>query len=503
MTGLTRKQLLDAEGGTLIKRSGSVRVALLYPNPYSVAMSSLGYQVVYRMFNDHPEIVAERAVLPDDVEAHRRARTPLVTLETGFPVGGADVVAISLAYEPDVARLFTMMELARIPALRAERGPQHPLVLLGGPITMSNVLPLAPFVDAVVVGDGEPVVPRIAELLATHIGRSSGGLLEALAALPGVYVPSLHGSRVPDMLVSPASDLPAIGQIWTPHAELSNMMLVEASRGCPRYCTFCVMRAAAQPMREAPLEAVLPVLDSPAPRIGLVGAAISEYTHIRALLRAAIAAGKGVGISSLRADRLDEEFVSLLHEGGYRTMTVASDAPSQAMRGRLKKGLRGRHLLEAARLAALVKMVQLKMYVIIGLPGETDADIDELIAFSLELQRIVPRVAIGASPFVPKLHTPLGDAAFTDIDVHERRIARLRNGLHGKVEIRSVSPKWAWVEYRLSQGGEETGLAAYAAWKAGGRFADYKRAFRDTTRDERRALDDARTHALWAPAGMK
>jgi radical SAM superfamily enzyme YgiQ (UPF0313 family) len=113
------------------------------------------------------------------------------------------------------------------------------------------------------------------------------------------------------------------------------MMLVEASRGCPRYCTFCVMRAAAQPMREAPLEAVLPVLDSPAPRIGLVGAAISEYTHIRALLRAAIAAGKGVGISSLRADRLDEEFVSLLHQGGYRTMTVASDAPSQAMRGRL------------------------------------------------------------------------------------------------------------------------------------------------------------------------
>jgi hypothetical protein len=140
-------------------------------------------------------------------------------------------------------------------------------------------------------------------------------------------------------------------------------------------------------------------------------------------------------------------------------------------------------------------MVQLKMYVIIGLPGETDADIDELIAFSLELQRIVPRVAIGASP--------LGDAVFTDIDVHERRIARLRNGLHGKVEIRSVSPKWAWVEYRLSQGGEETGLAAFAAWKAGGRFADYKRAFRDTTRDERRALDDARTHALWAPAGMK
>jgi radical SAM superfamily enzyme YgiQ (UPF0313 family) len=479
-------------------------VALVYPNPYRVAMSSLGYQVIYRMMNEHPDVVCERAVLPDDVGNHRRGRLPMVTLETGRPVGGADCIAVSLAYEPDIACLFDVLDLASVPILREDRDESHPPVILGGPITMSNALPLAPVADAIVIGDGEPVITALLEaLVSAHNIRDRGRLLDELATLPGVFVPARHGTAVPDMLLSPASDLPAIGQIWTPDAELSDMMLVEASRGCPRFCSFCVMRSTAQPMRESPFDPLLAAMDTPAPRIGFVGAAVSEYSHIRPALRAAVAAGKGVGISSLRADRLDEEFVGLLHAGGYRTMTVASDAPSQALRGKLKKGLRGRHLIRAAELAADVGMRVFKMYVIIGLPGETKEDLDELVEFSLGLQKIIGRVAIGASPFVPKLHTPLGDAEFTPIKTQERRIKYLRNQLKGRVEIRSVSPRWAWIEYRLSQGGIETGLAAYEAWKKGGRFADYKRAFEALDGSERSALKLARDHGLWAPAGMR
>ena len=466
-------------------------------------MSSLGYQVMYRQFNEHPEIACERAVLPDDLDAHRRAGFPLLTIESGHPVGGADAIGISLAYEPDIQSLFELLQLARVPPLRADRDGSEPPVILGGPITMSNALPLAPVADAIVIGDGELVCGALSDVLIDTAGKPRAALLEALATLPGVFVPAIHGTAVPDMLVSGVDALPAVGQIWTPDAELSDMLLVEASRGCPRYCTFCVMRATAQPMREAPPELVEAAIASEAPRIGLVGAAVSEYTHIRRVLRAVVDAGKGIGISSLRADRLDEEFVELLQAGGYRTMTIASDAPSQAMRGRLKKGLRGRHLLGAAHLAARFKMRTLKMYVIIGLPGETDADIEELADFSLELARIVPRVALGLSPFVPKLHTPLGDAPFEDIKRQERRIAALRKRLRGRVEIRSVSPRWAWVEYRLSQGGPSAGLAAYAAWRAGGRFADYKRAFAALDEDERFALRAATEHGLWAPAGMR
>jgi len=498
-----RKRYLNSEGGTLFQH-GSYHIALLYPNPYSVAMSSLGYQVIYRAFNRHPDVACERSFLPDDIPALRNSRKPLTTLESGRPVGGANCIAISLAYEPDLAGVFEMLALARIPATRAERGDRFPPVILGGPITMSNTLPLTPFVDAIIVGDGEPVIDQLTEALVKESDTGSRDtLLDDLASIPGVFVPARHQDAVPNMLLSPASDLPAVGQIWTPLAELSNMMLIETSRGCPRFCSFCVMRSAAQPMREAPLEAVIKAMDTDAPRIGFVGAAVSEYQHIKAALRVAVDNGKGVGISSLRADRLDDELVELLKAGGYRTMTVASDAPSQAMRGKLKKGLRGRHLRHAAELAAKHGMRVFKMYVIVGLPGETTADLDELIDFSLELRSVVPRVALGLSPFVPKLHTPLGDAEFTPIKDQDKSLKYVRRKLRGRVDIRSVSAKWAWVEYRLSQGGADVGLAAYDAWRSGNRFSDYRKAFTALVTSEREALTAAQRHGLWQPAGMR
>ena len=497
------RELLSRERGTL-RPTGRLHVALLYPNPYRVAMSSLGFQVIYRMFNAHPEVACERAVLPDDSVAFRRSGAPLLTLETARPVGGAHCIAITLAYEPDLVNLFELLDLARIPPLRVDRTASHPPVILGGPITMSNVLPLAPTADAIVVGDGEPAVPALLRaLLRAHDSGDRPRLLEDLAELPGVFVPAVHGDRVPDMLLSPLDDLPAVGQIWSPDAELSDMLLVETSRGCPRYCTFCVMRATAQPMRSAPPERVEAALATEAPRIGFVGAAVSEYPHIARVLRAAVDAGKGVGISSLRADRLDEEMVGLLAAGGYRTMTVASDAPSQALRGRLKKGLRGRHLLRAAELAADAGMRTVKVYVIVGLPGEEDEDIDELADFALDLDRIGPRIALGVAHFVPKLHTPLGDAVFADPKIVDRRLRRLRSRLRGRVEVRSVSSRLAWIEYRLSQGGAEAGLAAHAAWRSGGSFAAWRSAFAAVSEAPRQALAAAETHGLWAPAGMR
>jgi len=492
-----RKELLAAEIGT-ITREAPLKIGLCYPNPYRVAMSSLGYQVIYRIFNSRPFASAERIVLPDDPEEYRRRRLAPTSLETGRPLGDFDLLAFSVSYDLDIPGFFDLLDLGGVPIERKDRRDTDPPVLLGGPLTASNVLPFGPFIDAAVVGDGERAAEALLDALEAGGGRDA--FMARAAEIPGVWVPELHGDRVPATQKVTVGALPAVGQIVTPHTELSNMFLLEASRGCPRFCRFCLVRSPESPMREPEVEQVLSHIPDHAPRVGFVGAAVSEWRGIRQALKHVVDLGKGVGVSSLRADRLDEEFVDLLARGGYRTMTIAADAASQRLRGKMAKGLRTRHLVQAARLARGARLNRLKLYVIVGLPGETDEDIDELIALSHELSALLP-LALGVAPLVPKLHTPLGDAPFAGIRPVDRTLKRLKRSLGGVATVRSTSARWAWVEYRMSQGDQTTGLAALEAWRQGGRFVDWKRALEEL--DERPALAAAARSGLWLASGMK
>lgn len=491
------RALVSAESGTL-RKEGRFHVALCHTAAYPVAMSSLGYQVVYRLLNERPDFTCERAVYPDDPAAYHQTRTPLFTLEGERPVASADVVAFSIAFEPDLIHLVEMLDLAGLDPLRDRRGPTDPPVIAGGPITTSNALPLGPFADVVIHGDGEEAIGWLMDAIEAAAGKDD--LLARCAALPGFWVPAAHGDRVPDNLRVGGDHLPAVAQIVTPHAELRNMFLVEASRGCTRYCTFCVIRATVQPMRESDPERLLAAVPEWAPRVGFVGAAVSDYTHIKEALARTVARGKGIGVSSLRADRLDLELVELLKEGGYRTLTVASDAPSERLRSKLMKGIRERHLLRAAELARRVGLRTLKVYVVVGLPGETDEDIAELVAFTKELSAIMP-TALTLSPFVPKLHTPLAGAPFAGMKDIDRTLDRIRRGLQGRADVRAASSRWAWVEYRLSQGGQDAGLAVLDAYRRGGGFAAWRRAL-DGCEDPRAALHAAEAHGVFSPTGV-
>lgn len=492
-----RKALLADETGTII-RTARTSIGLCYPNPYHTAMSSLGYQVIYRMMNERPNIAAERIVLPDDVPEYTRRRQAPLAIESGRPIGDFDVLAFSVAYDLDITGFFELLSLGGIPIRRDERRPYHPPIILGGPVTASNALPFGPFIDLAVIGDGEAAVERLLDAMEEATSRED--LLERADGIPGVWIPELHGDRVPAVQKVSEGVIPAVGQIVTRNTELSNMFLIESSRGCPRFCKFCLVRNRESPMRESDLDRVLAHIPEWAPRVGFVGAAVSEWSGIREALRRVIAMGKGVGVSSLRADRLDEEFVGLLAQGGYRTMTIASDAPSQRLRNTLAKGIRTKHLLNAAQLARQAGMKKAKLYVIIGLPGETDADIDELISFTKEMAGILP-TALGMSPLVPKLHTPLGDAPYAGVAEVDRTLKRLRKALGGVAVLRSTSAKWAWVEYRMSQGGQDAGPAALAAWKAGGGYRAWAEAFADV--EERGALRAAQSFNLWQAAGMR
>jgi radical SAM superfamily enzyme YgiQ (UPF0313 family) len=221
---------------------------------------------------------------------------------------------------------------------------------------------------------------------------------------------------------------------------------------------------------------VLALIPPDARRVGLVGAAVTDHPGLPKILQGIVEEGREVGISSLRADRLTDEIVGLLKRGGYRTLTTAADGASERMRDIIQRKTKERHLLRAAQLARAHGMSQFKLYTMLGVPGETDDDIDELGRFALELAKIAGRMALGIAPFVAKRKTPLDGAPFESIEVLEARLARLRAAVKGRVALRPTSPKWAWVEYRLAQGGFAAGRAASRAARAGGRFADWKAA---------------------------
>jgi radical SAM superfamily enzyme YgiQ (UPF0313 family) len=472
-----RAQRLRDEVGTIYKQA-ALPVALVYPSPYAVGMSSLGFQTIYRQINQMPGHSAERAFLPDDRGDARRRREQLTTYESGRPVADFPVVAFSVAYELELAGLVDCLDLAGVPAFAAERAEaphRYPLVVVGGPLTFSNPVPAGPYADLIVMGEAEELVPQLLEAVAGSSDRHA--LLGELSRRPGFYVPSLHGETPPAVAAAADHLLPAHSQIRTPHTELSNMFLVEPERGCHRGCTYCVMRRSTNGgMRLVEPETVLARVPDDASRVGLVGAAVTDHPRLPVILRALVDAGREVGISSLRADRLNDEVVGLLKRGGYRTLTTASDGASERLRIEIERRTHEKHLLRAAELCRRHELSQLKLYMMLGLPGETELDIEELARFSLELAKIAPRLVLGIAPFVAKRNTPLDRQPFTAVRELESRLALLRARVAGRVELRPTPPKWAFIEYRLAQGGFAAGRAASQAARAGGRHADWRAA---------------------------
>jgi radical SAM superfamily enzyme YgiQ (UPF0313 family) len=471
----TIRRRLDDEVGRIAKQA-PFTVALAYPSPYGVAMSSLGFQRIYRAIMETPGLACERAFLGDDDEGStpQEQERPL-TYESRTPLDAFPVVAVSVAYELEIAGLVRLLDAARIPVLRTERGDAHPFLLAGGPLTFSNPLPLAPIVDAIVLGEAEGLVPEVLSVLESI--RPRGVRLDVLAGMPGVFVPERHGSHLGEIAKADNALLPAWGPIRTPHTVLANMFLIETERGCSRGCTYCVMRRSTNGgMRVVPMDTILGLVPPDAKRVGLVGAAVSDHPKIAEIVRTLAEQGREVGLSSLRPDRLTDEFVSALKQAGTRTLTTAMDGASERLRESLERKARERHLVRCAELARRHGMDHLKLYLMIGLPGETDADIDECVRFTMELSRVVP-VTLGIAPFCPKRNTPLYGNPFAGIDVVQRRLDRLKRGLQGRALVHSTSAKWAWVEHVLAQGGESEGLALIDAVRQGGGFAAYRKAF--------------------------
>src|SRR5580765_3359416 len=453
---------LAKEVGYVKKPHGDrLRVALAFPNTYWVGMSNLGFQTVYRLFNDEDDIVCERFFLPPKTELAElsAANAPLLTLESQTPVGEFDIVAFSVSFEWDYVNVLTMLRLAGMPSYAAERSTRHPLVVIGGAVTFVNPEPLAPFADVIAAGEGEVLIPGLRRAVAAATDRAD--LLRLLATERGFYIPSFYEPHYADdgtlagytvrpgvnaplpvrkaaLKVTDAIDPPATG-IFTPDTEFGSRFLVEVVRGCANLCRFCWAGYNYLPVRAFPTDRILELAAAArthSNRVGLVSIALCDHPDIERILANLLEMGYAISPASLRLDDLTESIVRVLRESGERTITIAPETGSDRLRRVINKTVTNDEILDRADLIFASGIENLKLYYMIGLPTETDEDLVAIRDLTLQIRdRMLkyarPKGQIGriigsVNPLIPKPGTAYQWIPMEDPAVIDRKIKRLR-----------------------------------------------------------------------------
>ncbi len=472
-----RRRLLAAERylWTPAGRGETGHAALIFPNSYAVGMSSLALHTLWRLLSEAGWEV-DRAFL-DPQRGY--------SLEHEARLSDFDLLAFTCAYELDYLHLAPLLEGGGVPALRADRGPRDPLLIAGGPGVTQNPEPLAPLFDLLFIGEVEPVWEELQAALARS-AESKQAALEAAAEIPGVYRPDEPPEEpVTRQVLREVNLFPSASVVVTPETELSDMFLVEVGRGCPQTCEFCLARQIYHPFRPRSrdnlLETIRPAL-AVTPRVGLLGAALSDHPHLLELCETLVAEGAQVSTSSLRVDALTPRLAQVLAAGGARTLTLAPETGNESLRRRIGKPIAQEHILAAARAAEEAGIATLKLYFMVALPEETEEDrlaIAELVG---ELREVAPRLRleVGVSPLVPKPHTPWEGLAMPPVAEIRRRSAQVRRAL-GKLGIASDigSARGGLVETALSRGGQELGPVLVEAGRRGGDFAALRGACRE------------------------
>jgi radical SAM superfamily enzyme YgiQ (UPF0313 family) len=448
---------LSREEGTIIKDwGGRLPVALIYPNVYYLGMSNLGIQAIYRLLNNYREVVCERVFWEKD------DRNPPLSIESQRPLTDFAVLAFSLSYELDYFNVVPILKASGIPVSAADRDERHPLIIAGGPGITANPMPLSPFFDCLGIGEAEPVLPAMLPVLLEGIGDRRDNLLQALASLPGIYVPALSETPVVRQWARNLDDFATTSVVLTPDTELGDLYLIEVERGCHRGCRFCLVNTHFAPMRPRSLDKLIEQARQGLQyrrRIGLVGPAVSDYPQIKELLVSLRQMGAELSISSLRISSLSRDILGELAKGKAKTITIAPEAGSRRLRQLIRKNLADTDILEVVANAAEQRFRQLKLYFMLGLPTETDDDVEDIIKLTLAAKDILDgrqsgtRLSLNIAPFVPKAGTPFQWLPMAPLTVLNRRLSRLKKALPPRgIKLKAESPAWSQVQGVLARG---------------------------------------------------
>jgi radical SAM family uncharacterized protein len=492
----TIRQLADDEIGTIRKSwHQKIRIALVYPNRYHVGMSSLGYQTLYDLLNGFDRVVCERVFLPESKGSKTGRPT---TLESGRPMADADIIAFSISFENDYPHLLTLLEQAGISLRSADRSSSHPLVIAGGVACFLNPEPIAPFVDCFLLGEAEGILPRFLEIFESHTDKRE--LLKNLAChVPGAYVPAFYQPRYHSdgtlAAFEPQEDVPpkikrvsledlnqisTSSAVVTPNTTFDRSFLVEVGRGCPHGCRFCSAGFIYRPPRFRSIARLEQTIDRGVQltdRIGLVGAAVSDLPEIEKLCEKYGDQDVRFSFSSLRADRITPGLLSILKKSRVKTATIAPEVGSERMRRVINKGITEKDILTAAAMLVENGIPNLKLYFMIGLPGESEADIDAIIKLvkqikhrfltSSRTRRQIGNITVSLNSFVPKPATPFQWAAMDDVRTLKGKIKKIKTELKkvANLRINSDIPRWAYIQALFSRGDRRVAdilLAAHA-----------------------------------------
>ena len=455
------RRRLSREQGTIIKDwGGRLPIAIIYPNSYYIGMSNLGLHSIYSYLNSHGEIVCERAFWE---KQDRDKRPAPLSLESQRPLSDFAILAFSVSYELDYFNVVQVLEASRIPLYAADRNERHPLVIAGGPCITANPLPLSPFFDCLCIGEAEAILPAMLPIMAEGTAGERDGLLKALASLPGVYVPQYYsGTPVARQCARNLDEFPVASAVITPDTELGDLYLIEVERGCNWDCRFCLVSTAFRPIRFHSTDRLIAQAKlglKYRKRLGLVGAAVTSHPQIEELLVKLRQMGAELSISSLRIKPLSSIVLGELAKGGARTIALAPEAGSQRLRQVIKKDISENDIMNAMEKVAEQGIKQLKLYFMIGLPTETDEDIEAIIKLTLKCKAVLDkrqagiRVALNIAPFVPKAGTPFQWLPMAPLSALNHRLSLLKNNLPPRgIKIKSESPAWSEVQAVLARG---------------------------------------------------
>lgn len=462
-----RKKLLSLEKGKSPQR-GKLNIALFYPNSYEIAVTSLAFHRIFELINRVEETGIVRCFLEGIENKY------ILPLDGDFNLSDIDIIAFFLSYEMDFFNIVKALKLLKIPFFKKERGDKYPIIIGGGVAITENPEPVADFFDAIFIGEAEESLPAFLKLFFQYSERSQ--IMEKAFEIKGVYLPdkvnfsygsdglikSIDGKKVTRGVYKDFEQDFSKSIFMTELSKFGNTFLIELTRGCPARCRFCVSRTVYNPVRFANYEAVRSIITElkEVRKIGLLGASVSFHPHIKSIMDYILTLGKEFSISSLRAEKMDDEFLMLLKKGGTKTITFAPESGSEKTRTVINKGISREDIEKAIFLSLKCGVENLKLYFMIGLPFEEQEDIEAIVKmgnFVRELEKCsnkrFKKVVFNITPFVPKPFTPFQWAKFEPLNSIKSKLNYLRKSLTAKgINVLYDNPKWTYIEALLSRG---------------------------------------------------